>query len=333
MTTRIAMIGAGAVARRHTDVLTGLGDVRIVSVADPVRGAAEALAGRCGAAAFTGAEEALDHQGVDAAYVCVPPFAHGAPERAVLARGLPMFVEKPVATGLGTAEELGTLVAEAGVVTGTGYHWRCLDVLDQAQEILAQAPAYLASGYWLDKRPPVAWWGHMQRSGGQVIEQLTHVLDLARVLLGEPVEVYAAGVRREPADGDDEAQRGDVDDATAATIRFASGAVATLAAASLLHTKHRAALHTVSQGVVLELSEAGLVVDDGHSRRQCPPREDPKVVVDREFVQAVRGERAQTRTPYVEALRSHRLGCAVAESARTGRPVQIPVEVHVETTP
>lgn len=332
MTIRVAMIGAGSVAQRHTDVLTALGDVRVVSVADPVRAAAETLAGRCGAKACTDAEEALDHPGVDAAYICVPPFAHGSPERAVLARGLPMFVEKPVACDLATAEELATLVAEAGAVTGTGYHWRCLDVLGRAQEILRQTPAYLASGYWLDKRPPVPWWGHTQRSGGQVVEQLTHVLDLARVLLGEPVEVYAAGVRREPVNGDDEAGRGDIDDATAATIRFASGTVATLAAASLLHTKHRAALHTVSQGVVLELSEAGMVIDDGHSRRQCSPREDPRVVVDREFTQAVRGERAQTRTPYAEAVRSHRLGCAVTQSARTGRPVPIPAETPREAT-
>jgi predicted dehydrogenase len=321
MTTHIALVGAGSVARRHAAVLAGLPDVRVVAVADPVHDAADSLAAQCGAAPFTDAEQALDHAPVDAAYVCVPPFAHGTPEEAVLARRLPMFVEKPVAADLATAERLASLVEQAGVVTGTGYHWRCLDVVPQAREMLAQSPPYLATGYWLDKRPPVAWWSDTSRSGGQVVEQLTHVLDLARVLLGEAVEVFAAGVRQALPPGVEPA--GDVDDATAATVRFASGAVATLAATSLLRARHRAALHTFSPGLVLELSETGMVVDDGGARDDRRPAEDPKVTVDREFVEAVRGERAGTRAPYAEAVRSHRLGCAVAESARSGRPVAL----------
>ena len=36
--------------------------------------------------------------GSDAAYVCVPPFAHGVAETAVLSAGIPLFVEKPLAT-------------------------------------------------------------------------------------------------------------------------------------------------------------------------------------------------------------------------------------------
>ena len=321
MTTRVALIGAGSVAQRHAAVLSELDDVHVVAVADPVRDAAETLAAQCDAAAFTSADHALDHGRIDAAYICVPPFAHGAPEEAVLARRLPMFVEKPVATDLATAERLAALVAEAGVVTGTGYHWRCLDVVPRAQELLAQSPPYLASGFWLDKRPPVAWWADSSRSGGQVIEQLTHVLDLARLLLGEAVEVYAAGVRRpSPSVAED---AGDIDDATAATVRFASGAVATLAATSLLRAKHRAALHTFSPGLVLELSETSMVVDDGRTRADLRPAEDPKVTVDREFIEAVRGERERTRTPYADAVRSHRLGCAVAESARSGHAVEL----------
>lgn len=332
------MIGAGGVAQRHVRVLSGLEDVQVVAVADPSLAAAKALAATCGAQVHPGAEQALAAVEADAAYVCVPPFARGAPERAVLARGLPMFVEKPLAAGLEVAEEVGALVAEAGVVTGTGYHWRCLDTLSRARDLLATSPALLACGYWLDKRPPVPWWAQVELSGGQVVEQLTHILDLARVLLGEPVEVSAMGARLTgvadrgqaaegpgavagDAEGADPT-RGDVDDATAATVRFASGAVATLAATSLLRGKHRAAVHTFGPGLALELSETALVVDDHTSRTEHHPAEDPRVGVDREFVAAVRGGPA-TRAPYREALRTHRLACALVESARTGQAVRL----------
>lgn len=330
MTTRIAMIGAGGVAQRHVGVLTSLPDVSVVAVVDPLWASAERLARTCGAKPFLNIDEALDAADADAVYVCVPPFAHGKPERSVLARRLALFVEKPLAIGLDVAEEVAELVADAGVVTATGYHWRCLDEVAKAKRMLETSPAVLASGYWLDKRPPVAWWGHTDRSGGQVVEQLTHVLDLARVLLGEVDEVYAAGSRRttpegEPADED----LGDVDDATAATVRFRSGAVATIAATSVLVSKHAAALHTFSPGLRLEVSEDGLVVYAGEARHEHRPREDPRVVVDREFIEAVRGQREGTRAPYAEAVRSHRLGWAIAASARNRQPVRLTPNMDV----
>jgi predicted dehydrogenase len=157
-----------------------------------------------------------------------------------------------------------------------------------------------------------------------VVEQLTHVIDLARVLLGEAVEVYAAGVRRPDAGPHtDRLDAGDIDDATAATVRFASGAIATLAATSLLSAKRRAGLDVFTRGSTLEISEAGLVVDDGSSRTEHRLGEDPKVTVDREFIEAVRGQRDSTRAPYREAVLSHRLACAISESAGSGEPVRL----------
>lgn len=322
---RITFIGAGSVARRHVDVLMRLGGVRVVGVVDPVPEAAQRLADDCGARVHRSVGAALDDGRPDAAYICVPPFAHGAPEHEVVARGIPFFVEKPLGIDLPVAEDVGRLVEQRGLVTGTGYHWRCLDTVAIAQQRLSALPPLLASGYWLDKQPPVAWWTMRDRSGGQVVEQLTHVVDLARALLGEATEVYAAGTSRPAADlgADRAATRGDVDEATAATVRFESGAVATLAATSLLSAKHRAALHTFSEGLVMELSETSLTIDDGASRHSVGPAEDPRVAVDREFLEALRGERPATRAPYSEALRTHRLGCAIAESARRRRPVAV----------
>ena len=320
MGTRVLDVGAGGVGRRHAGVLAGLEGVEVAGVVDPVVALAESLAAEHDAPSYAEVEEALDGVDPHAVYVCVPPFAHGEPERAALDRGLPIFVEKPVALDPATAEEIARRIEKAGVVTGTGYHWRCLDVLPRARALLADRPAVSASGYWLDKRPPVAWWARGDRSGGQVVEQLTHVLDLARALLGDAQEVYAAGARLSPSPSP---EWGDIDDATAATVRFASGAVATFSATSLLAAKHRASLHTYSLGLALEVSETGLAVDHGQGREEFPATEDPRVTVDREFIEAVRGQRSVTRTPYGDALESHRLACAVAQSAREGTAVRL----------
>jgi predicted dehydrogenase len=46
--------------------------------------------------------------------------------------------------------------------------------------------------------------------------------------------------------------------------------------------------------------------------------------VDRAFVDAVRGVGDDVRAPYATALRTHRVACALAESARRGEPVDLP---------
>lgn len=318
MTVRIGIVGAGSVAARHARVLSGLGDAAVVSVADPAPGAAARLAADCDATAHLDPVAMLDAERLDAVYVCVPPFAHGGPERAALARGLPLFVEKPLAADLATAEALGAEIAAAGVLTGTGYHWRCLDTVQRARELLADRPARLAAGYWLDVAPPISWWNRADRSGGQVIERVTHLIDLARVLVGEVESVSAEAIRTAAAwEGSPAA---DVDDVTVATVRFAGGAVGTLTGSCLLPRKSRVALHTVSPGLSLDLTETELTVEDGAGVRVLPAAVDPRVQVDREFVDAVLGRRDGTRAPYAEALASHRVACAVTRSARTGSP-------------
>ncbi len=225
--TRVGLVGAGGVAQRHARVLAGLPDVQVAGVTDVSQAAAEALAEAHGATVLPDVA-ALLGEGLDAVYVCVPPFAHGPAERAVIEAGLPLFVEKPISVDMITAQELADLIAERDLLTAVGHHWRYLAVADQARELLADRPVRLVTGSWLDKVPPVGWWPHRDKSGGPVVEQAAHVLDLARYLVGEVAEVTAAGNGTPPVEG------ADIDGATAATLRFAEGAVGTLAATCVL---------------------------------------------------------------------------------------------------
>ncbi|MEU4557777.1 Gfo/Idh/MocA family oxidoreductase [Actinoplanes sp. NPDC023936] len=317
--TRIGLIGAGGVAQRHARVLSGLPDTQVTGVTDVVPEAAARLAGDVGAQVY-GSVADLIESGPDAVYVCVPPFAHGDAERAVVAAGLPMFVEKPISINRDTAREIADLVAQRGLLTAVGHHWRYLPVVERARELLAGRPIRLISGAWLDKVPPVAWWARAEKSGGPVVEQAAHVIDLARHLGGEVDEVFAYGNGTPP-----EAPDADVDGATTAVLRFASGAVGTLAATCVLGWKQRAGLEVYADGLALALTESELVVRDGNGAEviTCDPV-SAHTAVDRAFVAAVRGEAEDVRVPYAEALRTHEVALAVAESVAAGRPIAVP---------
>jgi myo-inositol 2-dehydrogenase/D-chiro-inositol 1-dehydrogenase len=357
-TVRIGMVGAGAVAARHVRTLLAMDGVELAGVADPALERARELAAEAGAAAYPNHMELLAAERLDAVYICVPPFAHGAPELAVIDAGLPMFVEKPVAIDQETAAEIAARMAGRPLVTCTGYHWRWLDIFDRAAGLLAQRPTRLVQVSWLDKVPPPTWWPRRDGSGGQTIEQTTHVLDTARGLAGDVTEVHAfaswaaaspppprpagprtgrvaereaGGTRLSTAPVEREAGGtrvptvgGDIDEVSVASLRFASGAVGTVASSCLLPRLHRAGVQVVADGLSLELSETELVVETDGRRSGWAADADARPRPDRDFVAAVRGGPDRIRVPWPEAYRTHLLACAITRSADEGRPLPVP---------
>ena len=129
--TRLGIIGAGGIATRHTNVLRDFPDVNIAAFADQSLDRAQELATLAGAKAYEDFRQMLDREQLDALYICVPPFAHGEIERAALERGLPFFVEKPLAADYETAAQIAREVAAHNHITVVGYHWRYLDTTEQ----------------------------------------------------------------------------------------------------------------------------------------------------------------------------------------------------------
>jgi predicted dehydrogenase len=149
---RIGLVGAGNVGRRHAEVLRGFPDVQLAGITDVVPGAAATLARDVGCRPFPSVQDLLSAE-VDAVYVCVPPFAHGGPEIAVLSAKVPLFVEKPLAATAETAEQLGIQVASAGVLTSVGHHWRYLNVVERARRMLDGRAVRLEGHGWIRYRP------------------------------------------------------------------------------------------------------------------------------------------------------------------------------------
>ncbi|MEG3163839.1 glycosyltransferase [Sphingomonas sp. PB2P19] len=317
--TRIGFIGAGGIAHRHFGVLEQFDDVTIVAVADVDFARATDAAARFGARAFDDAAAMLADVELDALFICVPPFAHGEPERLAIDAGLPFFVEKPVALDLGTAEDVAASVERLGLVTAVGYHWRYLDTVDEVRALLAATPARLLSGYWLDSTPPPRWWWKKDASGGQMLEQTTHLVDLARYLVGDVVRVYGQSGHVDRA-----AFPGlDVATTSTAMITFASGAIANFASTCLLNWNHKVGLHLYGEGLAIELTDRDVMIDIGRGRPVRGNGADPVMLEDRDFIDAVQGKENRIRCPYPAALDTLRLALAIEQSAAEGRAITL----------
>ena len=288
---------------------------------DPNLAAARSFAETTGAAAVTDLE-ALINTSPDAVYVCVPPHAHGAIEQQLLGAGIALFVEKPLALDLPTAERIADAARKAGVVTAVGHHWRYSPAVDLVRDLLAGRPVRLVVGSWIDRVPPVPWWSTRALSGGQIVEQAVHVLDLIRLLCGDVVEVDAYANSAPPGTPD-----ADVDGATVAILKLRSGAVGSVAAACCVEWKHLAGLELHADGLSVTIREDNIIArtPQGPVRRSLQP-DDAKRAADRAFIDAVVGNgsaRSGILVDYDEALRTHQLACAIATSAAYNRPVRL----------
>jgi myo-inositol 2-dehydrogenase/D-chiro-inositol 1-dehydrogenase len=255
--------------------------------------------------------------GVDVLWLCVPPFAHGDLELSLVRAGLPFFVEKPLAADLRVAQLVADAVAGAGLPTATGYHWRHLDTVERARLVLGGRPVRLVDAHWWGITPPAAWWSRADRSGGQVVEQATHVLDLVRLLAGEVEEVTGVAAASSMA-------ARDVPDATAAVLRLESGAVGTVSTSCVLPVLTAAGLDLVAEGVSVHLTETSLRARTAAGEQDAVPAVDARRAVDRAFVDVLSGRPAAPGVVDVaEALQTHHLACAVARAAQTGAAVRV----------
>jgi predicted dehydrogenase/nucleoside-diphosphate-sugar epimerase len=122
---RVALVGAGYVARFHLEILRGLPGVEVVAVVDVDRDRAERIARQLGATETTKAVtsiEELPGLGVDVAHVLTPPDLHVPVTRRLLELRIGALVEKPVALDPAAARELGRLAAERGLPLGVNHN-------------------------------------------------------------------------------------------------------------------------------------------------------------------------------------------------------------------
>ncbi|MEX2541670.1 MAG: Gfo/Idh/MocA family oxidoreductase [Trueperaceae bacterium] len=309
---KIAMIGSGGFAQAHLEALAAEPGVEVVGHVSRTAERTEAAARRWGGRAYPTCQELLDNESVEAAWITVPPGSHGAIERCLIEHRVPFFVEKPLSADRETGEEIGRALAAQGLIAGVGYHWRAMDTMPEVRAALAERPAQLLLAAWHGSTPPPGWWRRQETSGGQMVEQATHLFDIARHLLGEATVVTATAGRHQRA-----AYPGlDVATTSTALIRFDSGATGAFTATCLLDGAEEVYVKLVSEGQLVTINRAGVSFERGRERRFLRLGEKPIVRENRAFLEAIRhNDDTLLFSSYRDALETHRLCFDVLEAA------------------
>ena len=349
MPVRIGFAGTGGIAASHLSNLLRIPDAEVVALHDVDRERCEVAirringqqdqAARPGgpeprklqAKVYTDYRVMLAEAGLHAVYICVPPFAHGDLELQAIDAGLHLFVEKPIALSLDLARQIAAAIQQKNLVSSSGYQMRYAETTDRARELIDKKPIGMALGFYLGGLPGTPWWRVQAQSGGQLVEQATHTVDLMRYLVGEVTRVYAAGATRLLK----ELPNLDIFDVAVTTLHFANGAIGTVANTSALGGGSASGapngVHLILQDQRLEVWGNSLKIVTAAGSNTPGKTEEIRsatsamLVQDQAFVEAVgRKDPTRVRSPYIDAARTLAVTLAAEESARTNQPVDVP---------
>jgi len=325
---KVAFIGCGGRNGAHLQKCMARTDIEYVGFCDVLEEKAMDYAARTqtdpAGKIFTHYQDLLDNTQPDAIFMAVPPHQHGEIEFAIIEKGIPFMVEKPIALDMKLAEEIQKKIHEKNLLVATGFQDRYQNLTQIMKEYIADKKVGLVTAAWYGGIPTVPWWRRMETSGGQLVEQNIHLFDQARFLFGEPLYVNCAGARG-IVDGDEYGVPGyNVHDYSSAVIKFKSGVIATIFTACYRTLGGMpSGMNIYCPDAVLEYSlRSSLKITDKDGEQYFERGDEQTGIQDNIFLDAVvSGDSSKILSDYDNAVKSLRLCMACNESIETGKTI------------
>ena len=216
----VGVVGTGALGYHHARLLRKMDGAELVGIYELNPARAAQVARELDTVAYPSLDALLDR--VEAATVVVPTSAHVEVGLAVLARGIPVLIEKPLADTLPGAENLVRAAAAGGVALQVGH-------VERFNRAVRAATAYLDEPRFLQTER-LAPFQPRGTDVAVILDLMIHDLDLVLELVRSDVgEVRATGVP---------ILTPHVDIANA-RVEFANGAVAVITASRVSRERTR----------------------------------------------------------------------------------------------
>ncbi|HET6384825.1 MAG TPA: Gfo/Idh/MocA family oxidoreductase [Armatimonadota bacterium] len=321
----IGFIGVGGVAQPHLQNLSAMEGVRISAVCDIVSERVAAAGAKYDAHTYSDYHQMLESEKLDACYVCVIPGAHASIELDLAKARLPFYAEKPVHLDLDACQRVIDELQKSGMVNSVGYHWRYTAAAQALKKFVEKQRVSFVEGWWYGGFVGAPWWRQMKLSGGQLVEQTTHIVDMARYLVGEVHTVFGAGATGAMT----EVEHYDIHDASVCVLQFDSGAVGQITSGCIAEKHGGSRVDITVKGrdwsAWTNASKATIKSDAGDEEVESGQSWQEQLGNgDRAFVAAVKsGDGSKILSPYISGAQTLAITLAANESMRTGQPVNV----------
>ncbi|WP_186576929.1 Gfo/Idh/MocA family protein [Aquibacillus kalidii] len=323
MTLKIGMIGTGGFSQLHASILSKMDGVKIQAICGTSKEKAAKMAFQHqDANGYDHFLEMVDAEKLDAVYIVAPPMVRGKMELELIERNIPFFVEKPLGIEKEIPNKVLQSVKQKPLITSVGYHFRYKNSIQYMKEHLKKQKIGIVLGKWMGEMPRVNWWRNQEKSGGQFIEQTTHIVDLLRFVCGEVEEVYAMYGNRVMHN---QYENVTVADVGTVSIRLQNGIIANLTNTCILPDGvGEIGMKLYTDKGTLDWRPDRLEICENGPKSEHIDTADPYVLENEAFIHAVRtGDTSQILSDYSDAYKTHEVTYAALESARSGVPIKL----------
>ena len=321
----VAFIGTGNIAYQHMQSLKEIPDVDIVGLYDLNDKILQIRQAQFGGKIYSSIDYMLDDSNPDAIYICLPPFAHGKAEFSCIERRIPFLVEKPLTNDFNLDKKINDEVEASGIITCSAYMNRYRKSVNEAKTLLEKYPVSLVYGGWLFEAPVNhPWITQKKLSGGQLLEQTTHLFDLMRYICGEISSVHCYGSKGIMP----QTRSYDVEDATVVSLQLHSGAVASIQSSWSSGFNRSIYLNLLGPHIQINFQnwEFDAQIKSGNNLDTIviPGETDIFTIENRAFLEAVKqNDPTKIKSDYKEGVRSLNISFAAIKSLETGNPIRI----------
>lgn len=272
---RIGIIGTGGMANSHAKNFQTIRGVKLAACCDVSAERAEEFAGVYGIpAVYTDYRDMLARERLDGVANVTPDALHAEISLAVIARGIAILCEKPLATSLADAHRMAEAARQAGVINMVNFSYRNSCALQKAAEAVragnigrlihveaSYLQSWLVSTSWGDWRttPAFTWRLSTQHGSAGVLGDIgCHIYDMTTLLCGQEIAEIDCRLRTFDK-GISDNRIGDyvldANDSFVSTVAFANGALGTI------HASRWAVGHVNSLKVYAAGDEGAIEVD------------------------------------------------------------------------
>jgi len=244
LSPRIGYIGAGWTDRVQIPAFT-LGGLRPQAIAARTLESARRVAERHGIPEiFAEWQELVASPNVDIVSICTPPDTHCDIAIAALRAGKHVICEKPMALNVAEAEKMfAAAQAAPGQLAIIDHELRFHPVRGQLRQMLREnaigavvrVELHRLGSERLNPATPYTWWSDAEKGGGMLGATGSHLIDMARWLVGR-LDAVAGQLQTGPqfrTDGEGRRHQVTADDHADILVRFANGVQGRLAASGL----------------------------------------------------------------------------------------------------
>jgi predicted dehydrogenase len=328
-TLRTGLIGCGKFANRHLANLVSMPEkFEITAFCDIVAENAVQYADKYTggkAKVFSDYHHMFDQVPLDLVFICLPPFGHRDEVEVAADHGVNILIEKPIALTSELAWKMVKAVEKAGIKSQVGFMFRFGAAIEKLKSMIedgSAGPVGLMSARYFCNALHASWWRSREKSGGQITEQVIHMVDLMRYLMGDPQTVFSIqnNLFHKNVEGYT------IEDTSGTVMEFNDGGIGVIFASNnAIPGKWINDYHIVTQKITAEFSDANhaTFTYTGGKEIETESISSDDDYYRQEVLDIYRAiiENSPTRTPMEEGARTLDLALAITESALTRNPV------------